>query len=103
MSGRETSRERALGKVILSDPVLAEALAALADDEHRLLQNALWYVATLGLRDAGYVSYSSGTGWVAGPRLEGYRRRDDPEPTGILIPFLPWKRTTEKGNSAKGA
>lgn len=100
-SARVSSRERAIGRAILADPLLAEALAAFADADTRSLGGAVHYVMTLGLRDLGFVSFAKT--WAAGPRLEAYRRRDEPEPMGLLIPFLPWERAERDGGKAKGA
>lgn len=100
---RVSSRERAIGRAILADPLLAEALAAFADADTRALGNAAHHAMTLGLRDLGFVCYTTGSGWTAGPRLEEYRRRDEPEPMGLLIPFLPWERAERDGGKAKGA
>ncbi len=94
---RVSSRERAIGRAILADPLLAEALAAFADADSRSLGKAAHYVMTLGLRDLGFVCYTAGSGWAAGPRLEEYRRRNEPETMGILVPFLPWERAARRG------
>ncbi len=92
---RTPSRERTVGGAVLSDPLLAEALAAFADADTRSLGGAVHYVMTLGLRDLGFVSFANT--WAAGPRLEAYRRRDEPEPMGLLVPFLPWERAARRG------
>ena len=94
---RTPSRERTVGGAVLSDPLLAEALAAFADGDTRSLGSAAHYAMTLGLRDLGFVCYTTGSGWTAGPRLEEYRRRDEPEPMGLLVPFLPWERAARRG------
>lgn len=92
---RTPSRERTVGGAVLSDPLLAEALAAFADGDSRSLGNAAHYAMSLGLRDLGFVTFAEG--WAAGPRLEAYRRRGEPEPMGLLIPFLPWEREARRG------
>ena len=79
------------------DPLRADALAASADGDTRALGSAAHYGMTLGRRDLGFVCYTAGSGWAAGPRLEEYRRRNEPETMGILVPFLPWERAARRG------
>jgi hypothetical protein len=68
------SVERAIGRAILSDPLIAKALAGFAASEWRRPPNAASYMVMLGLESLGWLEYSEG--WKEGPTLGAFLSRE---------------------------
>lgn len=90
MSAATPSRERAIGKAVLADPLLAEALAAFAETDDRSIPNAADFLLHRVLLEWRWLAFSPASGYVPGPHLLARRHRGDPEEAGgIVVPFLP--------------
>ncbi len=90
MSARTPSRERTIGRTVLADPLLAEALEAFAEKDDRNIPNAVDFLLHRVLLEWGWLAHFPARGYIAGPHLEAHRHRDDPEEAGgIVVPFLP--------------
>ncbi|MBP7676972.1 MAG: hypothetical protein KBB14_11660 [Thermoanaerobaculia bacterium] len=72
------SRERAIGREVLSDPLLAEALAAFADTEDRKIPNAVGFLLRRVLKEWGWLAFVSGD-YAAGAHLLDHRRQKAPD------------------------
>ena len=77
------SAERAVGRAVLSNPLIAEAFASFAEAERRSRPNAARYVFIRGLEALGWMRFENH--WTVGPRLEAFREwangldLDDPD------------------------
>jgi len=93
------SRERTLGRAILGDELLLEALEAFAQDESRTVPNGVEFLLHRVLADWGWLGYVPDTGYVPGPHLEAHRRLTDPEyaALGPLAPVVALRRPARAG------
>lgn len=68
---QKRSTERAIGRAILSDPLLAEAFVAFAAAQHRHEPNAAKHLLRRALQSAEWLEFDRD--WKAGPKLEAFR------------------------------
>jgi hypothetical protein len=110
------SAERAVGRAVLSNPLIAEAFSGFAETERRSRPNAARYVFIRGLEALGWMRFENH--WTVGPRLEAFRSRKSgaglsgdahtsPGSTvelGNVVPFrppaAPLRRTSARGPAA---
>lgn len=78
MIARTPSRERSLGREILSDPLLAEALAAFAATDRRTIPNATDFLLHRVLLEWKWLDWTP-DGYVAGEHLLAFRQREEPD------------------------
>jgi len=92
------STERAIGRAIASDPLIAEALAGFAASQRRRPANAAAYMVMLGLESVRWLESPRGTGtWRRGPALEEWLAQEgaleglptDEEPASNVVAFRP--------------
>ncbi len=89
---QKLSTERAIGRAILSDPLLAEAFVAFAASQHRHEPNAATYLLRRALQFAGWLEFDRD--WKAGPKLEAFRAWAAEDGTGYapVFPVCPRSR-----------
>lgn len=85
-----------VGREILREPLLEDALEALAEVRGLDSVGAAALYATLrGLEAAGYLDLDPRTGWAPGPNLTAFRTRPAALPENV-VPF-PARRVAEGG------
>ena len=85
------SRERTMGKAILGDPLLVEALEAFGYDEDTgKLSTTVRYLLLRLLKDWQWLTRTPEDGLTAGPRLQAFRHRRAPqdEHLAAVVPLV---------------
>jgi hypothetical protein len=92
VSAPTPSRERAIGREVLSsDPLLEEALLAFAETDDRKVPNAVGFLLRRVLFAWGWLALTPRCEWVPGHHLVSYRRSKDPD-AGDLALVVPLAR-----------
>lgn len=78
---QKLSLERAIGRAIVTDSLIAEALAGFAASERRRPANAAAYMVMLGLEALRWLEFhragAAGARWRRGPALKAFLARED--------------------------
>ncbi len=77
MSVPTASRERTLGRTILGNDLLREALEAFAEADRRTVPNAVGFLLHRVLLQGGWLVMTP-AGYVPGPHLLSFRERSTP-------------------------
>lgn len=95
MSARAPSRERSIGRKLLADPLLAEAIEAFAQADDRRVPNAVDFLLRRILEQWGWLAFASGD-YVAGHQLLEHRRQQAPDAPSLarVIPLVRPKRAS---------
>jgi hypothetical protein len=90
------SRERTIGRKILADPILREALERYAEADCRTVPDAACTIVRRALVAAGWLARLPGRGLAAGVLLEEHRRASVPDSADLAV-VVPMVRPTRAG------